>query len=81
MNAEINVGAEHVKRIEVNYCELCRYYLSHHEEYEVSLKKHCGTRGHLRAFLRYKENQTLRLAAEQVHRRDQEKQDGEFALL
>lgn len=75
-NVEINVGAEHVKRVEVNYCELCRYYLSRQEDYEVALKKHCSTRGHLRAFLRYKENQSLRMAAEQVQRRDQEKQEG-----
>lgn len=72
IKSEINVGSDHVKRIEVSYCELCRYYLPHLEDADVALQKHCSTRNHLRAYLRYKENQSLRAAAELIHRRDHE---------
>lgn len=67
---EINVGNEHVKKIEVLYCELCRYYLPHLEDPEAALQKHCSTRNHLRAYLRFKENQSLKITAELIHRRD-----------
>lgn len=70
--SDINVGSDHVKRIEVSYCELCRYYLPHLEDADIALQKHCSTRNHLRAYLRYKENQSLRAAAELIHRRDHE---------
>lgn len=69
-HAEINVGNEHVKKIEVLYCELCRYYLPHLEDPVAALQKHCSTRNHLRAYLRYKENQSLKITAEMIHRRD-----------
>lgn len=81
--SDINVGSEHVQRIEVSYCELCRYYLPHLEDAAVALQKHCSTRNHLRAYLRYKENQSLKAAAELIHRRDHEekqnnKKDGKW---
>lgn len=66
----VNVGNEHVKKIEVLYCDLCRYYLPHLEDPEAALQKHCSTRNHLRAYLRYKENQSLKITAELIHRRD-----------
>lgn len=72
---EINVGNEHMKKVEVYYCDLCRFYLPYNEEQEAALKKHCGTRSHLRSYLRYKENQNLRLAAEKIHRRHQEQRE------
>ncbi len=73
---EINVGNEHVKKVEVYYCELCRFYLPLNDDQSAALSKHCGSRSHLRAYLRYKENQNLRLAAEKIHRR-QERQERE----
>lgn len=73
--AEINVGTEHMRKVEVYYCDLCRFYLPHNEEQEAALKKHCGTRSHLRSYLRYKGNQNLRLAAEKIHRKHQEQRD------
>lgn len=73
---EINVGNEHVKKVEVYYCELCRYYFPLTEDQTTALSKHCGSRSHLRSYLRYKENQNLRLAAEKIHRR-QERQERE----
>lgn len=84
-NAEINVGNEHVKKIEVLYCELCRYYLPHLEDPVAALTKHCSTRNHLRAYLRYKENQSLKITAEMIHRRDNKekhpKKDCKLRLL
>lgn len=73
--SEINVGNEHMKKVEVYYCDLCRFYLPYNEEQEAALKKHCGTRSHLRSYLRYKENQNLRMAAEKIHRRHQEQRE------
>lgn len=77
---EINVGHEHVKKVEVYYCDLCRYYLPHLEDPEASMHKHCMSRNHLRSYLRFKENQTLKQAAELIHRRDRDektpKKDG-----
>lgn len=72
---EINVGNEHVKKVEVYYCELCRFYLPSNDDQTAALAKHCGSRSHLRAYLRYKENQNLRLAAEKIHRRHQQERE------
>lgn len=70
-HTEINVGNEHVKKIEVLYCELCRYYLPHLEDPDAALQKHCSTRNHLRAYLRHKEIQSLKITAQMIaHRRD-----------
>lgn len=71
--SEINVGNEHVKKIDVFYCELCRFYLPHLEDPSAALQKHCSTRNHLRAYLRYKENQSLKKTAEMIHHRDNKK--------
>lgn len=82
--AEINVGNEHVTKIEVYYCDLCRFYLPHLEDPEAALQKHCSTRNHLRAYLRFKENQSLKQAAELIHRRDRgektPKKDGKWPV-
>lgn len=70
--SDFNVGSDHVKKIEVYYCELCRFYLPHLEDPGAAMQKHCSTRNHLRGYLRYKENQSLKQAAELIHRRDRE---------
>lgn len=72
---EINVGNEHVKKVEVYYCELCRFYLPLTDDQTSALAKHCGSRSHLRSYLRYKENQNLRLAAEKIHRRHHQERE------
>ncbi|KAJ6642966.1 Cip1-interacting zinc finger protein, partial [Pseudolycoriella hygida] len=73
--ADINVGNEHVKKVEVYYCELCRFYLPLNDDQATALSKHCCSRSHLRAYLRYKENEDLRLAAEKIHRRHQQERE------
>lgn len=72
---EIIVGNEHLKKVEVYYCDLCYYYLPHKKDQEAALKIHCNTKSHLRAYVRYRENQNLRIAAEKIHRKHQEKRD------
>lgn len=81
--ANVLVGSEHVKKVEAYYCEICHYFLPKHKDTEAALKKHCTVRTHLRNYLRFKEDETLRLAAEKVHRRQQEetttvKDEGNF---
>lgn len=70
--ANVLVGSEHVKKVEAFYCDICHYFLPKHKDPEQALKKHCNVRTHLRNYLRFKEDETLRLAAEKVHRRHQE---------
>lgn len=72
----VNVGAEHVKKVEVFWCELCVQYLTRKEEHEVALKRHCSSRFHLKKYLRYCDNQDLKKTAEAAHRRyNQETKD------
>uniref|UniRef100_A0A6M2DTG6 Uncharacterized protein n=1 Tax=Xenopsylla cheopis TaxID=163159 RepID=A0A6M2DTG6_XENCH len=69
---EINVGSEHVRKIEVYYCELCKMYLPRHEEPEAALKKHCRIRTHLQRYVRHRDDKELRKQAEKMHRKNQE---------
>lgn len=62
----INVGTDFIKKMEAFYCELCRHYFSINDDEEKYLKVHCSSRSHLRNYLRYKENQNLRQAAEKM---------------
>lgn len=68
----INVGAEHVKKVEVHYCDLCRIYLSRYESPDRAIKQHCRGRMHLQRYVRYKEDKDLRRQAERIHRKSQE---------
>lgn len=71
---EINVGSEYLKKVETLYCELCRIYLNHRDDPEKVLKDHCGVRSHLRAFLRQKEDRTVRKDAVQKKESDEKKE-------
>lgn len=70
--ANVLIGSEHVKKVEAFYCDICHYFLPRNKDPEQALKKHCNVRTHLRNYLREKEDETLRLAAEKVARRKQE---------
>lgn len=63
---DINIGAEHVKKMEVYYCDLCRYYFPQEEERMVM---HCQSRSHLRAYLQFKDDELLRQDAERLARK------------
>lgn len=75
-NPDVLVGSEHVKKVEAYYCEICHYFLPRHKVVEESMKKHCNVRTHLKNYLRHKEDESLRLTAEKIHRRHQEEKGG-----
>lgn len=47
----IKVGAEYIKRVEVQYCELCKVYLPRTENSERAVALHCSTRSHLKRYV------------------------------
>lgn len=47
----IKVGAEYIKRVEVQYCELCKVYLPRSENTERAISLHCSTRSHLKRYI------------------------------
>lgn len=65
----VNVGEEHVKKVDAYWCDLCHCYLSHNEEYETALKRHCSLRTHLKSYVRHRDNKNLRKTAELIHKR------------
>ncbi|XP_028036509.1 zinc finger protein on ecdysone puffs-like [Bombyx mandarina] len=80
--AEINIGSEHIKKLEVWWCELCRTYLTRAEtggaELTEVVRRHCRLRLHLGRYVQYRDTRTLRKHAERIHRQlHQQKQDVE----
>ncbi|XP_022821568.1 zinc finger protein on ecdysone puffs-like isoform X2 [Spodoptera litura] len=69
---EINIGSEHIKKMEVWWCELCRVYLPHVEaggtEEAEALRRHCRLRIHLGRYVQHRDTRTLRKHAERIHR-------------
>lgn len=63
---DVNIGIEHVNKVEVYYCDLCRYYLPPRDDVEVRIKWHCQSRAHLRAYLQFKDDELLRQDAERL---------------
>lgn len=75
---DINVGSEHVKQVETNYCELCFTYISHRGDTALNLKRHCASRSHLKYYIRYKDDLMLKEEAEALHKiREAEKKKKE----
>ncbi|XP_045493354.1 zinc finger protein on ecdysone puffs isoform X1 [Colias croceus] len=69
---EINIGSEHIKKVEVWWCELCRGFLPRAEagsaEEAEALRRHCRLRIHLRHYVQHRDTRTLRKQAERIHR-------------
>lgn len=63
------IGGEHVKKVEVQYCDLCRMYLPRRDEPEKVLAQHCKTRSHLKLYIRQREDKKLRERAERIHKK------------
>ncbi|XP_058459040.1 ABC transporter F family member 4 [Malaya genurostris] len=63
------IGSEHVKKVEVQYCDLCNMYLPRREDPEKVLRMHCKTRSHLRVYIRNREDKKLRERAERIHKK------------
>lgn len=66
---ETVIGGEHVKKVEVQYCDLCNMYLPRREEPEKMLALHCKTRPHLKLYIREREDKKLRERAERIHKK------------
>lgn len=66
---DVNIGVEHVQKVEVFYCDLCRYYFPQKagaDDMEERLKRHCQSRAHLRSYLQFKDDELLRQDAERL---------------
>lgn len=51
------VGAQFVKKVDAYQCELCRVCVAITDNEDTYVKKHCLTRGHLKAFIRHKDEE------------------------
>ncbi|XP_018322535.1 zinc finger protein on ecdysone puffs isoform X2 [Agrilus planipennis] len=69
---KINVGIEHISKVEVHYCELCKMYLPRVAEVEVEtmFSKHCRQRIHMQKYIRYKEDKEIQNRAEKLQRKE-----------
>ncbi|KAJ2947846.1 hypothetical protein O0L34_g9635 [Tuta absoluta] len=69
---EINIGNEHIKKLQVLFCELCQLYLPRHEpgsaEEAEAARRHCRLRRHLSRYVQHRDTRTLRKQAERIHR-------------
>ncbi|CAH0405411.1 unnamed protein product [Chilo suppressalis] len=78
---EINIGSEHIKKMEVWWCELCRVYLPRAEsggaEEAEALRRHCRLRIHLGRYVQHRDTRTLRKHAERIHRQLHRQQEDE----
>ncbi|XP_043278712.1 DBIRD complex subunit ZNF326-like isoform X2 [Venturia canescens] len=68
----IKVGLEYIKRVEVQFCELCKVYLPRNESSERAVALHCSTRSHLKRselsrYVRDNDDKALRRQAERIH--------------
>ncbi|XP_067008470.2 uncharacterized protein [Anabrus simplex] len=59
-----NLGGEHIKKVSVQYCELCRMYLSRSDQSEKSLTMHCRSRTHLTFYMRHRRRMERKEAEE-----------------
>lgn len=55
----IKVGAEYIKRVEVQYCELCKVYLPRSENTERAVALHCSTRSHLKRYITVQQDKII----------------------
>ncbi|XP_012257120.2 zinc finger CCCH domain-containing protein 13 isoform X3 [Athalia rosae] len=63
----IKVGAEYIKRVEVQFCELCKVHLPRSDNLEQAVALHCSTRSHLKRYVRDNDDKALRRQAERIH--------------
>lgn len=69
VDEETVIGSEHVKKVEVQYCDLCNMYLPRRDDPEKVLRIHCKTRSHLKLYIRNREDKKLRERAERIHKK------------
>lgn len=66
---ETVIGREHVKKVEVQYCDLCNMYLPRRDDPEQMVAMHCKTRSHLKLYIHEREDKKLRERAERIHKK------------
>lgn len=66
---KVNLGAEHITKVETLFCALCSNYISHKGDAETNLSRHCVTRTHLKHYIRYKDDLALKAVDEAKQRR------------
>lgn len=69
VDEETVIGGEHVKKVEVQYCDLCSMYLPRREDSDKIVASHCKTRSHLKLYIRQREDKKLRERAERIHKK------------
>jgi len=68
---EISLGKEFCKKVEVYYCELCKFNLPPHDDVEQQLSLHCRNRVHLQRYVQHCEkNKSRDKAAEEIIKED-----------
>lgn len=63
------IGADNIKLIQVNYCNLCKMYLPMKNDPDKELRRHCKSRIHLRLYIRQREDMKLRERAQRIHKK------------
>ena len=64
------IGEEHVKKVQVQYCDLCNMYLPRRtENQDRVLREHCKKRSHLKLYIRFRNDKKLREQAERFHKK------------
>jgi len=62
-----SIGKEFCKKVEVYYCELCKFNLPPHDDVEQQLNLHCRNRVHLQRYVQHCEkNKSQEKTAEVV---------------
>uniref|UniRef100_A0A2H8THD2 Cip1-interacting zinc finger protein n=2 Tax=Melanaphis sacchari TaxID=742174 RepID=A0A2H8THD2_9HEMI len=77
---EISLGKEFCKKVEVYYCELCKFNLPPHDDVEQQLSLHCRNRVHLQRYVQHCEkNKAQEKTAEVVSKEctDETKSDSD----
>jgi len=64
-----SIGKEFCKKVEVYYCELCKFNLPPHDDVEQQLNLHCRNRVHLQRYVQHCEkNKSQEKTAEVVNK-------------
>uniref|UniRef100_A0A182NIG9 U1-type domain-containing protein n=1 Tax=Anopheles dirus TaxID=7168 RepID=A0A182NIG9_9DIPT len=69
--SQMIIGAEHVKKVQVQYCDLCIMYLPRRPENQQDrvLREHCKQRPHLKQYIRFRNDKKLREQAERIQKK------------
>lgn len=68
----VNIGVEQIRKVEVQYCDLCRIYLARGDEaaMEKIIARHCKQLTHMQRYIRYKEDKEIEKRAQRLQRKE-----------